>query len=226
MSHMSQLHVERCDLTYEGFFVQPGFSLIDAPGKLCDLLLDALASFQCTAGDLTLEEGEPEERGITCELDEITSRVSVHGDRIELHCDDFEITKADRLAVALEKLWSRLAALSAGAVPKTHSFLFELDTEIRGLSYQDLLNGLARPPDSLPPGTETAVGYYLPGESGKGYAESSLVFNRSAAVEHGLQVNATLVFEGAGVKERAPIPAAWRRLDQLLRNLGFDWTES
>lgn len=61
---MVQLHVERCELTYEGAFVKPAFSLVDAPGKLCDLLLDALEAFGCTGDDLVIEEGDPAERGV------------------------------------------------------------------------------------------------------------------------------------------------------------------
>ena len=73
---MTQLHMERCELTYEGAFVKPAFWLIDSPGKLCDLLLDALGAFGCTSADLVLEEGEPGERGVTCEVDESALRVS------------------------------------------------------------------------------------------------------------------------------------------------------
>jgi hypothetical protein len=61
--------MEHCELTYEGAFVKPSFSVVDSPGKLCDLL-DALEAFGCTGADLILEEGEPGERGVTCEVDE------------------------------------------------------------------------------------------------------------------------------------------------------------
>jgi hypothetical protein len=39
---MAQLHLKQCDLTYEGAFVKPVFALLDSPGKVCDLLLEAL----------------------------------------------------------------------------------------------------------------------------------------------------------------------------------------
>jgi len=52
---MTQLHMEQCELTYEGAFVKPAFSLGDCRGKLCDLLLDALEPFGCTGVDLALE---------------------------------------------------------------------------------------------------------------------------------------------------------------------------
>ena len=77
---MTQLFMERCELTYEGAFVKPAFWLIDSPGRLCDLLLDALEAFGCTSANLVLEDGEPGERGVTCEVDELGTRVTVHGD--------------------------------------------------------------------------------------------------------------------------------------------------
>ena len=108
--------------------------------------------------------------------------------------------------VGKRMVWS--GWISAGIVAKTHSFLFEADMQIRGASYQELLNRLACPPESLPGGTETAVVYYLPGEPSRGYGESSLVLNRSAQVESGLQVNATLVYEAESVKPAAAVSAA------------------
>ncbi len=222
---MTQLHLEKCELTYEGAFVKPVFSLVDGPGELCDLLLDALSAFGCTSADLVLEEGEPGERGVACEVDELDTRVTLHGDRIVVHCANFVAGAAANVGTVLENVWSGLAGLNAGTAPKTHSFLFEADMEIRGASYQELLNRLARAPESLPAGTETAVVYYLPGEPGRGYGESSLVLNRSAGVERGLQVNATLVYEAESVKPAAAISSAKNRLSELLRNLGLEWIE-
>ena len=222
---MNQLYVDQCELTYEGAFVRPAFSLVDFSGKLCDLLLDTLGAFGCTVADLVLEEGEPGERGVTCEVGDLDTRVTLHGDRIEIHCANFVTGTAAKVAPMLADVWSGLAGLNARAAPKTHSFLFEVDTEIRGASYQELLNRLARAPESLPGGTETAVVYYLPGEPTRGYGESSLVLNRSAGVERGLQVNATLVYEAESIKPAAAISAAQNRLGELLRNLGLQWIE-
>jgi len=64
---MTQLHMEHCELTYEGAFVKPSFLVVDSPGKLCDLL-DALQALGC---DLILEEGEPSERRVACEVDDL-----------------------------------------------------------------------------------------------------------------------------------------------------------
>jgi hypothetical protein len=223
---MTQLHFERCELTYEGSFAKPAFWLIDAPGKLCDLLVEVLQSFGCTSADLVFEEnGEPVGRGVTCEVDELDARVSVYGDRIELTSENFVAETAPSATMLLGSLWSGLSMLSAVVVPKTHSFLFEADAEIRGAPYQVVLNRLARPADSLPPGTETAVVYYLPRESDRFYGESSLVLNRSVFVERGLQVNATLVYEAQAGKAAPTISAAQQRLRELIRSIGLDWTE-
>jgi hypothetical protein len=222
---MIQLYVEQCELTYEGAFVKPEFSLIDSPGKLCDLLLFALEAFGCTSADLFFEEGEPGKRGVACEVDELGTRVTLHGDRIEIYCANFVTGTTAKLATVLANVWLGLTGLKAGVTPKTHSFLFEADTEIRGTSYQELLKRLARVPDSLPGGTETAVVYYLPGEQNRGYRESNLVLNRSGQVDGGLQVNATLVYEAEAIKPDEAISAAKDRLGELLRTLGLQWTE-
>src|SRR2546422_512646 len=127
---MTQLHMEQCELTYEGAFVKPSFSVVDSPGKLCDLLLNALEAFGCTTSDLILEEGEPGERGVTCEVDELDTRVTLHGDRIEVYCVNFVVGIAPNIATVLENVWSGLAGLDLGAVAKTHSFLLEADVQI------------------------------------------------------------------------------------------------
>lgn len=222
---MTKLHTERCELTYEGAYVKPAFSMVDSPGRLCDLLLNALEAFGCTSADLLLEEGEPGERGVACDVDELDARVTLYGDWIEIHCSNFTIGAVANVGTVLEKVWSGLTGLNAHVVPKTHSFLFEADMQILRASYQELLNRLARVPESLPSGTETAVVYYLPGEPSRGYGESSLVLHRSADVERGLQVNATLVYEAESLKPAAALSAARNRLGELLRYLGFDWIE-
>lgn len=196
---MTQLKVEQCALTYQGAFEKPAFSLSDSPGRLCDLLLDALEAFGCTGDDLLREEGEPGEQGVTCEVGELETRVSLYGDRVEIHCEAFPTGNADTacttadIAKMMDSLWFGLAALNTSIAARTHSFLFEADVRIRGASYREVLNRLAPAPESLPGGTETAIVYYLPAERGKGYGESSIVLNRLPGVERGLQVNATLV---------------------------------
>jgi len=222
---MIQLHVEQCELTYEGAYVKPAFSLIDCPGKLCDVLMEALESHGCTSADLMFEKGEPGDRGVTCEVDALSMRVTLYGDRLEVHCANFAPGSAATAAPVLESVWAGLVRLNAGAVAKTHSFLIEADAQIRGASYGEVLKRLARPPEWLPAGTETAIVYYLPGEHAKGYGESSLVLNRSTDVERGLQVNATLVYEAQLLKVAAAISAARDRFDELLRNLGLDWIQ-
>ena len=222
---MTPLRVEQCELTYEGAFAKPAFTLIDSPGSLCDFLLGALEQFGCTSAGLVLEEGEPGDRGVTCEVEELETRVTLHGDRVEIHCANFVSGTEANVAAVLENIWSGLAGLNARVAAKTHSFLFEADVRIGGVSYQELTNRFAHPPESLPAGTETAVIYYLPGEPGKGYGESSLVLNRSAAIDRGLQVNATLVYEAHPVKSATLISNAKSRLLELLRNLGLDWME-
>jgi hypothetical protein len=149
---MIQLHVEQCELSYEGAFAQPVFSLVDSPGKLYDLLLAGLAAFDCTSADLADEEGEPGQRGVACEVDQLDARVTVYGDRIDVHGLDFVLGTTAKLAPMLESLSSHLAELSPSAIAKTHSVSIEADARIRGASYQELLNRLARAPDALPPG--------------------------------------------------------------------------
>ena len=73
---MTQLHVEHRELTYEGAFLKPAFSLIDSPGSICDLLLAALEPFGCTGADLTLDAGEPGERRVACEIVELDAQVA------------------------------------------------------------------------------------------------------------------------------------------------------
>jgi hypothetical protein len=112
--------------------------------------------FGCTGADLVFEEGEPDERGVACNVDELDLRVTVHGDRVEIHCWNFAFGIAAKISAVLADVWSGLAALNPTAVAKTHSFLFEADIEIREAPYQEVLNHLAQAPKSLPTGTETA----------------------------------------------------------------------
>ena len=81
---MTQLQMENLTLTYEGVFATPMFSLIYSPGLLFDLLLENLEVFGCTAADLDIEDGEPADRAVVCEIDEFDARLTIHGDRLEV----------------------------------------------------------------------------------------------------------------------------------------------
>jgi hypothetical protein len=198
---------------------------VDSPGRLSDLLLEALEGFNCTSADLVIEEGEPGERGVTCEVDELDARVTFYGDRLEVHCANFMTGSAASVATVLENVWLGLAGLDTSVVAKTHSLLLETDMRIRGAVYQDVLSRLARPPEALPGGSETAVVHYLPADPSRGFGESSLVLNRLAGVKRGLEVNATLVYSAESLKPVEAISAAKNRLSELLRNLGLEWIE-
>jgi hypothetical protein len=225
MPPSTQLRLDQSELNYEGSFVKSAFRLLDRSGRLCDLLLEALESFGTSGVDLVLEDGEPYDRGVACEIDSLDARAIVYGDRIELQCTDFMLPAGGSIAGVIEKLWSALTALDSGVLAGKHSFQFEMNAEILGHSYRDLLNRMAPVPGPLPSQTETAIVYYLPAEPDRGYAESSLVLNRSETVARGLQVNATLVYEGEALKPAEALSAAQSRLNDLLRNLGLGWTE-
>src|SRR5437868_10626498 len=109
---MTQLHLEQCELTYEGFFATPAFSLVDSAGKLCEFLLTMLERFDCAGDDLFLEEGEIGERGVACEIEPISTRVTIRGDRVEVHCSECEFATTGKISTILEDLRSGLQALS------------------------------------------------------------------------------------------------------------------
>jgi hypothetical protein len=222
---MTQLHVAHCELTYEGAFEMPAFRLVDTPGRLYDLLLEALSPFGCDSSDLGLEEDEPFARGVACDIDELDARVTLLGDRVEIYCANFVTGTAAGVGTMLENVWLGLSGLDARLAAKTHTFLFEADVQVCGSSYRELLNRLAPAPETLPHGTETAVVYYLPADAAKGYGESSLVLNRSDGVDTGLQVNATLVYEAGALKPASLVSNAMARHSELLRNLEFEWIE-
>src|SRR5574337_418018 len=140
---MIPFRVEQCELTYEGSFVRPAIWLIDVPGRLCDLLLDVLQSFDCTSADLILEDGDPAEKGATCNIDQLDASLTIYGDRVQIRCADFASDAAEELGTVLDRLWPRLKALSAAIEPTTHSFFFEADGEIEGISYGELLRSKA-----------------------------------------------------------------------------------
>src|SRR5260370_21701444 len=101
---MNNLHVEQCELTYEGAYVTPALSLLDSPGRLCDLLLDALESFGCTSADLVLEEGELRERGVGCEVEELDTRVTLYRDWIEINFLHFWTATAPTVGTMFENV--------------------------------------------------------------------------------------------------------------------------
>jgi hypothetical protein len=100
---------------------------------------------------------------------------------------------------------------------ESHSVLIEADAST---SYQEALNPLARPPESLPSGPETAVVYYLPAETRHGYLASSLVFNRSKFDDCDIEANATLVFDPQVISVAPGDPGVQTQVRRITGELG------
>ena len=213
--------LEQSEFSYQGTFSTPLFSLLDAPGKLYDLLLRALGPLGATASDLFLEEGEPCERGVGCEVDHPNLSVVIRGERLDVTVLDLLESQDQVISQALADTWKGLASIHLGGSARLHSFALELDSRLQGVSYQDLLNKFAQPPSKFPQGTTTVVGFYLPDDAGRGYAESNLVLNRSSIVKDGLLISATLVFEGHSIEPAFAISNARKRLYDLLHEIGI-----
>lgn len=220
---VTRLQVEGTDLTYEGGFAKPVFSVLDNPGTVCELLLEVLAPFGCTAADLTLDDdGEPGDRGVSCDVDDLDASVTVRGDRVELRVSEFDPDSAQgrSLNPRHNLVRTRRDQLPCGSEEPLGSVR---DKRRNSRLLLPAGTGAFRSdPRVFPGGTESALVYYLPADSSRGYGKSSVVLNRSAVVEHGLQINATLVYEDHELKPAAVISVAQARLAELLRNLEFE----
>jgi hypothetical protein len=216
---MIQLRVRRSELTYEGELSPPVPALIDGPGRLAVDLVAKFDHLGLSLADLTIDDGEPEDRGLTCELEKLEARVSLRADWLEVCFSAIEKTGDDRAADTIRRLWQVLSAAAPATSVKSHSVHFEIDCEALGGTYQQSLDSLCRAPGGLPSGTETAVVYYLPREDGRGYLDSSIVLNRSAEVDGGVLLAATFVFDGNMFASDAAISLARTRLQDLLSRL-------
>ncbi len=218
---MTRLRMERLELTYEAIFSRLASGVLDAPGALCDGLLIGLEPLGVTIEDLAFDEGDPAERGISCDLDQRDARLTVKADRLELSFTDLTPVGIQTHSEVVEAAWKAVGLGQPGSV-RRQTLSFEMDSEILDGGYQPMLDRWAPPPSVLPKGTESAVVFYLPAEPPCGYGESNLVLNRSALVPGGLSVSAMIVFEGEAVEPRAVLASAWNRLLELLEHLEIE----
>jgi len=215
---MLPLRVERFELTYEVAITPSLAAIIDMPGNIVSPLLSQLDGMGVDLSDISLDDGPLEDRGLNCDVDEHNANILLRANRFEIRfftADENE----DAEAGILGGVWMALASVSPEIAAKSHSLLFEFDCEIAAGSYGEALDRFCQPYEGLPGGTETAVVYYLPADSVRGFLDSSVVLNRSAEVNGGLLLAATLVFEGKRFTQDDVIPAGRRRLNELLRSL-------
>ena len=105
---------------------------------------------------------------MACQVDELNVRVAIYGDRVEVSCTTFIAASTSAICTVLENVWPRLTKFHASASAKTHSFLFEADTRVEQASYQEILNHVARPPESLPAGMKQRSSITFPLNQAKG----------------------------------------------------------
>jgi hypothetical protein len=215
---MLQLHVQRSELTYEAALTPVFGALLDTPGRVVSALLAEFDHLDVGVSDVSIAEGPLEDRGLTCEVDELNASVVLRTDRVEIRFSAFGETW-DTAAEAMRGMWLAVASSAPEVTARSHSLLFEMDCELHSGTYSAALEPFCHPPESLPPGTETAAVYYLPSEASQGFLDSSLVLNRSAEVDGGILLAVTLVF---GAKYSDPdelLHAAQKRLVHLLKGL-------
>jgi len=215
---MIQLRVHQCELTYEMALWPPVSTVIDAPGKLTSALISQFDRFGLSLSDVTIEEGPVEDKGLSCEVEKLDASIVLRADRFEVRFLSIEET-GEAAVETVRGIWEMLLTSSPDMIPKSHSVLFEIDCEAIGGSYREILENFCRAHRNLPEGTETAVVYYLPQDSSQGFLDSSLVLNRSAEVDGGVLLAATLVFDGKVFGPDRAIQAGRNRLKDLLSRL-------
>jgi hypothetical protein len=222
---MLQLRVHRSELTYELALAPPLAAVIDTPGKVVSALLLGLDRLNVGLSDISLDDGPLEDRGLSCEIDKFDANILLRTDRFEIRFLAIDDT-GEAAAEIVRSLWHALGSTWPEVTAKSHSLLFEMDCELAGGSYRAALERFCRPCEGLPKGTETAIVYYLPQDSSQGFLDSSLVLNRSAEVEGGILLAATLVFDGKHLDRDGVVQAGRERLEGLLRSLNITLKDS
>jgi hypothetical protein len=219
LPEMLQLRVHRSALTYEVALSPYIAAVIDTPGEVAGLLASEFNHLNMDLSDIEVDDdGALEDKGLSCELDKLNASVVLRADRFEIHFD-----AADEIAhtTISRGVWQVLAACSPRVNAKSHSVLFQMDCEFSAGTYSAALQTFCMPPTGLPKGTETAVVYYLPRDRTRGLLDSSIVLNRSAEVEGGILLEATIVFDGENLGRDDAVSAGRERLNELLRSLNI-----
>ena len=215
---MVQLQIQRSGLTYEAALGSCFGMLIDSPGRVLSAVLAEFANYDVAVSDLSIDGGNLEDRGISCEVEKLDASVTLRTDRVEIRFFDIEDTGDDTAAGVLQAIWKAIRVAAPEIAPRSHSLLYEMDCELPDGSYSKALKPFCAPPEMLPPGTETAIVYYLPPDTARGFLDSSVVLNRSSEVDGGVLLAVTLVFE-SGLAVPDVLQSGRQRLADLLKRL-------
>jgi hypothetical protein len=208
--------VVEATLKYEALFAAPISSLFDQPGQIYDALLSKLKAFGATLTELTNDSNQPAESVIVCSL-QIGANVTLRPSRLDVAVPEWAFPQIDEPSRVIDSAWQALASVqSATASVQTAAFEFEL--ELPHQTYKSALERFAPAPVALPGGTETGVVFYLPPDPEKGFRPSSVFLDRSS-VAGGMSCFGTLVYDGAALEPAAVLPAAWRRMSEILDKL-------
>jgi hypothetical protein len=223
---MLRLRLHRSELTYEVALAPPLAAVIDTPGKFVSALIREFDNLNVVLSDFGLDDDGPlEDQGLSCEVDKFDANILLRADRFEISFLGTEDTR-EASAEIVRGMWQVIASISPEVTPKSHSLLYEMDCELIAGSYRAALEQFCKPHDGLPKGTETAIAYYLPRDSSRGFLDSSVVLNRSAEVGGGILLAATLVFDGERLSRDGAVQEGQERLNELLRSLDIALQDS
>lgn len=223
----TRMKPEHSEVAYHGTLTGHIWSVLDAPGRICQALLDSLQQFGVTLDAFSFDEGAPSDRSVSCDLDNIGAEITVWVDQVRVAFSDLADITIDHSSQVVDAVCEALKSENKHALFEEHSVSFEIHLAVDEPRYRELLNPLSRVPPGFPKGTEAGVAWYLPEEPQRGYRTSLVVLGRSSPVEQGfLIINAKLNFDGKAIGAGASLSAGRKRIDELLEKVHLELVDA
>lgn len=221
--HPTRLKPEHSEVAYHGTLAGNIWSVLDAPGRVCQVLLNSLQTFGVSLDDFSFDEGAPSDRSVSCDLEDMDAHITVWVDQVRVAFADLEDITIDRSSQVVDAVCEALKSENKNAKFEEHSVSFEIHLAVDEPRYRELLDPLSRVPPGFPKGTEAGVAWYLPEEPQQGYRKSLVVLGRSSPVTQGLLIiNAKLDFDGTALEAGASLSAGKKRLNELLEGVHLE----
>lgn len=189
----------RTEIQYQGQYSALAFKLLANPVPVYENLLRNLGKYGASLRDLKYETADLAEANISCTLLDLSVTVRVRLDRLDVTFFRLD-TVGEKLAHQIVvDAWNAVKLSQESIQLGQHGVTVASHAEIRGTSYNTLLQHYVVTPPSLGANTGGGVVFYIAGDPTKGLNGGSTLLDRSTMKEGALYLKVAVLLDATKV---------------------------
>jgi len=211
------IHIKQVasSVLYQGQFQDLAFEALTSFVPVYRNLLKHLGKYGLTLQNLQADLNVLSEANINCSLLELSTKVKISLESLEVSFLRLHEVGTETANQILLDSWAAIHE-TVPIVITEHVLVVNIDTQIQGASYNDLIRRYVTTPQELGDKAHAGVVFYIPENPANGERQGNIVLDRLAGQDQGLALRVTAAFNN----QQIPLDTLSQRFnDYMTRNL-------